>query len=152
MNLEINYFRSILQQYLNEHHPEMMKDESFIASRSEEALTVYLNELENGASHIDAEATANEVLYNGLHFSGYDMLVEVLWNEFADSIPQGLAERLGAILWGNTAIKKTFAKYKPDDNFDNSTEYNLLYTELTGVIQLIIEQNKLPVLNINGKP
>ena len=57
----------------------------------------------------------------------------------------GLAERLAAILLGNTAIQKTFAKYKLDDDFDGKPEYDELYTELTGCIQIIIERNELPV-------
>lgn len=147
MKREISYFRSVLQQYLNEHHPEKMTDESFIVSRSNEALTIYEDAVKNGASYTEADEEANEVLYKGLHFSGYDMIVEVLWNEFSDSIPQGLAERLAAILLGNTAIMKTFAKYKTDDDFDGTPEYDLLYTEMTGIVQLIIERNELPVLD-----
>lgn len=107
MKREISYFRSVLQQYLNEHHPEKMTDESFIASRSNEALTIYEDVVKNGASYTEADEEASEVLYKGLHFSGYDMIVEVLWNEFSDSIPQGLAERLAAILLGNTAACAT---------------------------------------------
>lgn len=145
MKREISYFRSVLEQYLNEHHQEMTDSASFIESRAEEALTVYADAVKNGSSHLEAEELANEVLYKGLHFSSYDLIVEVLWNEFSEEIPQGLAERLGAILLGNTAVRKTIAKYHPDDEFDGKPEYDLLYTELTGVIRLVIERNELPV-------
>lgn len=43
------------------------------------------------------------------------------------------------------AVRKTIAKYQPDDMFDGKPEYDLLYTELTGVIRLVIEKNELPV-------
>lgn len=75
------------------------------------------------------------------------MIVEILWNEFADIVPQGLAERLAAILLGNAAVRKAFAQYKTNDEFDSTPEYDLLYTELTGTIRLVIERNELPVLN-----
>lgn len=147
MTQEISYFRSVLEQFLNEHHPDRVNDTSFIVSRAEEALNVYADAIRNGSSHLDAENLASEVLYKGLHFSAYDMIVEILWNEFADIVPQGLAERLAAILLGNAAVRKAFAQYKTDDEFDSTPEYNLLYTELTGTIRLVIERNELPVLN-----
>lgn len=90
MKREISYFRSVLEQYLNEHHPEMTDSASFIESRAEEALTVYADAVKNGSSHLEAEELANEVLYKGLHFSGYDMIVEVLWNEFQKRFRKGL--------------------------------------------------------------
>lgn len=146
MKKEISFFRSVLEQYLSEHHPDKMKDTSFIANRSEAALTVYADAVRNGSPSLEAENLAGEVLYKGLHFSCYDMIVEVLWNEFADTIPQGLAERLAAILLGNAAVRKTIAKYSTGDEFDGTPEYDSLYTELTGTIQLVIERNGLPVL------
>ena len=150
MKKEISYFRSVLEQYLNERHPEIMESTSFIESRADEALTAYADAVKNGASHIEAEETANEILYKGLHFSAYNMIVEVLWNEFSEEIPHGLAERLGAILLGNTAVRKTIARFHPDDEFDGKPEHDMLYTELTGVIRLIIEKNELPVFGSAG--
>ena len=142
---ELSYFQSLLGKYISEHHPELSNDKAFLSSRADEALNVYANAITIGLSDLEAEEAANEVLYNGLHFSKYDTIVEVLWNEFAENIPQSLAERLAAILLGNTAIQKTFAKYKLDDDFDGKPEYDELYTELTGCIQIIIERNELPV-------
>lgn len=147
MTQEISYFRSVLEQFLNEHHPDRVNDTSFIVSRAEEALNVYADAIRNGSSHLDAENLASEILYNGLHFSAYDKIVEVLWNEFSDTISQGLAERLAAILLGNTAVRKVFSQYRTDDWFDSTPEYDLLYTELTGTIRLVIERNEIPVLN-----
>lgn len=81
MTQEISYFRSVLEQFLNEYHPDRVNDTSFIVSRAEEALNVYAVAIRNGSSHLDAENLASEILYNGLHFSAYDMIVKVLWNE-----------------------------------------------------------------------
>lgn len=142
---ELSYFQLLLEKYISEHHPELSNDKAFVDSRADEALSVYTNAITVGLSYLEAEEAASEVLYNGLHFSKYDTIVEVLWNEFEENIPQSLAERLAAILLGNTAIQKTFAKYKLDDDFDGKPEYNELYTELTGCIQIIIERNELPV-------
>lgn len=42
-------------------------------------------------------------------------------------------------------VDSNVAKYKLDDDFDGKPEYDELYTELTGCIQIIIERNELPV-------
>lgn len=143
---ELSYFRSLLEKYLGEHHPDKATDLAFIESRAAEALDVYVMYVASGVAHLEAEALANETLFAGLHFSKYDTIIEVLWNEFADEIPQGLAERLGAILLGNTAVQKVFARYDIGDNFDGKPEYDSLYTELTGIIQMVIDRNELPMV------
>lgn len=109
---ELSYFQSLLGKYISEHHPELSNDKAFLSSRADEALNVYANAITIGLSDLEAEEAANEVLYNGLHFSKYDTIVEVLWNEFAENIPQSLAERLAAILW---AIQP-FRKHLPNIN------------------------------------
>lgn len=143
---ELSYFRSLLEKYLGEHHPDKAVDRNFIESRAAEALDVYAKAVASGTAHLEAETLADEVLYAGLHFSKYDTIIEVLWNEFADDIPQGLAERLGAILLGNTAVQKVFARYDIGDDFDGKPEYDSLYTELTGIILMVIDRNELPMV------
>lgn len=147
MKKTVSYFQTILRKYINDHHPLLVNDISFINSRADEALTVYEQTVKDGLTPSAAEELASETLYSGLHFSTYDFMVELLWNEFPNEIPQGLAERLAALLLGNTAVKKTFAKYSLDDNFSATSEYDLLYSEMTGVVQIIIERNDLPTIN-----
>ena len=83
---ELSYFQSLLGKYISEHHPELSNDKAFLSSRADEALNVYANAITIGLSDLEAEEAANEVLYNGLHFSKYDTIVEVLWNEFAEPL------------------------------------------------------------------
>ena len=90
---------------------------------------------------------ANEVLYQGLHFSKYDTLVSILMEEFSEELPEPLPHRLAPILLGNKSIQAVFSKYELHDDFDGSREYELLYTELTGTIVLLIEENHLPTLD-----
>ena len=47
------------------------------------------------------------------------------------------------MLINNLAVKDTINKYVLEDNFDEKPEYELLYTELNGIIQQAIEDNKL---------
>ena len=89
---------------------------------------------------------ASEVLYQKLHFSKYDTLVSILMEEFSEELPEPLPHRLAPILLGNKSIQAVFSGYELHDDFDGSREYELLYTELTGTILLLIEENHLPTL------
>ena len=143
---ELSYFKLKLTTFLSEHQPELLQDAPFISSRSDAALTAYCDAVAQGFSHPEAESIASNVLVEGLHFSKYDTLVSVLENEFETELPSPLPERLAPILLKNKAILSVFGKYDLIDDFAASPQYEQLYTELTGTIVLIIEQNSLPTV------
>ena len=58
-----------------------------------------------------------------------------------------LPERLAPLLLKNKAVQGVFAKYDLTDDFGASPEYEKLYTELTGIIVLLIEDNHLPTID-----
>ena len=78
---ELSYFRLKLEGYLRDHHPELMADSAFIGARADLALSTYCDSVAQGFSHLEAEAMASEILYQGLHFSKYDTLVSILEQE-----------------------------------------------------------------------
>ena len=143
---EPSYFLLKLEAYLGEHFPEKVNDNAFVTARADEALTAYCDTVAQGFSYPEAETMASEVLYHNLHFSKYDTLVSVLENEFEAELPSPLPEKLAPILLRNKAVQRVFANYNLTDDFAASTQYEDLYTELTGTIVLIIEQNKLPTV------
>ena len=143
---ELSYFRLKLEAYLGEHFPERVNDNAFVTARTDEALTAYCDAVAQGFSYPEAETMASEVLYHNLHFSKYDTLVSVLEQEFEKELPSPLPERLALILLNNKAIQAVFAKYELTDDFAAGTEYDKLYTELTGTIVLLIEVNGLPTI------
>ena len=143
---ELSYFRLKLENYLSEHFPELLGDKPFITARADEALTTYCDAIAQGFTYLEAESMASEVLYQGLHFSKYDILVSVLENEFEKELPSPLPERLSPILLKNKAVQSVFDKYELSDDFGASPEYEKLYTELTGTIVLLIEVNGLPTV------
>ena len=144
---ELSYFRLKLKNYLSEHFPEMMSDNPFITARADEALTSYCDAVAQGFSHPEAETMASEVLYQGLHFSKYNMIVSVLENEFEIELPSPLPERLTPMLLKNKSVQSIFNKYELTDDFGATLEYDKLYTELTGTIVLLIEANGLPTVD-----
>ena len=143
---ELSYFRLKLTAYLHDHQPELVDDATLVSSRSDAALTAYCDAVVQGFSHPEAESIASNVLFEGLHFSKYDTLVSVLENEFEAELPSPLPEKLAPILLRNKAVQRVFANYHLTDDFAASPRYEDLYTELTGTIVLIIEQNNLPTV------
>ena len=144
---ELSYFRLKLENYLSEHFPELLGDKPFMTARADESLTTYCDAVAQGFSYPEAEVMSSEVLYQDLHFSKYDTLVSVLENEFEKELPSPLPERLAPMLLKNKAVQSVFDKYDLADDFGASPEYEKLYTELTGTIVLLIEDNHLPTID-----
>ena len=92
---ELSYFRLKLEGYLRDHHPELITDSAFIGARADLALSTYCDSVAQGFSHLEAEAMASEILYQGLHFSKYDTLVSILEQEFSRrAFPEPLPRKL----------------------------------------------------------
>ena len=138
---DISHFRLSLADFLRESHPELLKDEHFILACTDAATNAYEQAIRNGDTPVQAAEQANAILYNGLHFSKHDTIVNILWNEFSDEVPEDEA--------GEWAIKLlpecegVFANYPLSDGFAYEPEYELLYTELTGTIALYLESHEL---------
>ena len=81
----------------------------------------------------------SQVQEEGLRYSKYAILREVVENEFADDVPE--AERESFLQRLLPLVGNVFSVYDlSDDNFALSPEYDLLYTELTGAIVLYIDE------------
>lgn len=145
---QLSYFLLKLEEYLSNYHPDKLQDKAFTNARADEALTVYFEAVEQGYDHLEAEELASETLYRGLHFSAYDTIRTILENEIATELPEPLPEKLALILLRSQAIKELLQKYDLNDELDGTPEYELLYTELTGTIALLIEKNKLPTVEM----
>ena len=136
---DISYFRLSLVEFLKESHPERLKDKRFIISCANAATEAYEQAIRNGDSPDDAIDSANAVLYSGLHFSKHDTLVNILWNEFTNEIPEENAADLAVKLLPE--CEQVFSGYPLSDCFAYEPEYDLLYTELTGAIAMYIESH-----------
>jgi len=134
---DICYFRLSLMDFLKESHPERLRDNRFIIARTDAATEAYEQAIRSGDTPIEAVERANAVLFNGLHFSKHDTLVNILWNEFADEIPEDEAQSFAIDFLPH--CEPVFAEYPLTDGFAFEPEYDLLYTELTGTIALMIE-------------
>ena len=137
----LSYFRLSLLSYLRDSHPDRVADRAFIASRGDAAAAAYSQAVKSGDTHDRAEEIASEVLYAGLHFSPYRTVVNILWNEFTEEVDMLQAEELAKKLLPRLA--SIFEDYPLNDDFADSAAYRLLYTELVGEIQILIEDGRM---------
>lgn len=136
---ELSYYGLYLLSYLKENHPDKAGNAAFIDSRADHAADVYEQSRLEGYLPEGAHELAMAALLEGLHFSKYDTIIEVLWNEFADEVAQ--SEAPAAALKLQPSLEGIFSQYPFSDDFAYSPEYEQLYTELTGAIQILLEED-----------
>ena len=86
-----------------------------------------------------AQELAMDTLLRGLRYSRYDILREVVENEFSDEVPEEKREAFIHKLL--PLVGNVFSVYDlSDDNFALSSDYDLLYTELTGATVLYLDE------------
>ena len=115
---ELSYYGLSLLSYLKDSHPELIAESEFIAERADSAAQAYSEAIRSGCNHIEAEEIAREELCRGLHFSPYNTQA---------------ALRLLPLCRG------VLEKYDLTDDFADTPDYELFYTELTGTVQILLE-------------
>ena len=134
---EMSYFRLNMLSYLRDSHPELANNHSFVSGRGDMAAEAYSEAIKNGSDHIQAAEIANETLFKGLHFSPYNLIVEILRNEFSDEVSESeIHEKAGELM---PECRDILSAYNLNDDFAESTAYQLLYTELVGTILTLLE-------------
>ena len=136
---DFSYYGLYLQDYLRTNRFEQATDEAFIRERADRAAGTYEWARLEGYPADGAQELAMRTLLEGLHYSKYAILREVVENEFADEVPETEREYFTQKLL--PLVKNVFSIYDlSDDNFALSSDYDLLYTELTGAVVLYIEE------------
>lgn len=138
---ELSYYGLSLLSYLKDSHPDRARDAGFISERADLAAGVYSDAIKSGLSHPQAEELAGAELYRGLHFSPYNLIVNILWDEFSEKIPEDKARALALEVLPRCG--NVLAKYVLDDDFAGTPQHDLLYTELVGTIQILLEDGSL---------
>lgn len=138
---ELSYFSLRLKELLNTSFPEKAGDKAFIARRSQLAANAYEGAFIAGNTIEQCNEIADYILFEGLPFSRFDTVFKVVCNEFdtlmADEELHYFALRMLPV------CEHVFLGYELTDDFDSKPEFDLLYTELTGTIQIFIEENGL---------
>ncbi|MCO5287021.1 MAG: DUF1896 domain-containing protein [Chitinophagaceae bacterium] len=138
-NKDLSYFTLRLQEVLNTSFPEKAHDKRFIEQRSGWAAKTYENAFLSGSSVEECDYIANDILFEGLHFSRFDTIFQVVCNEFDTIMAE---EELHPFALSMLPVcESIFGGYELTDDFAFTTEYELLYTEITGTITLYIEEH-----------
>lgn len=124
-----------LKQYLEDYHPNLVKDEEFITTRSELAQETFIECSREG---MNIEECQNEVLYSGLHFSLYQLVEDII-----EEMNLSFSDKDKFIMQMFLLIQPIAEKYKLDDNFERTSEYDKLYTEISQHINQYIKDYEL---------
>lgn len=136
---ELSYYRLTLIDYLRSSFPERLNEEDFINKRDEDASEAYEQAIRNGMTQEEASTEANAVLFEGLYFSKFDTIMDVLTEEFTEELEEDQFRPFAMQML--PVCERVFSKYELNDDFAYSPEYDKLYTEITGAIQIWIEGN-----------
>ena len=136
---QLSYYGLYLLRYLMEQHSKKAKDLNFIYQRELLAAETFEQARREGHSVEGAQELAMDALMKGLSATPWSILMEVLEKEFAVEVDEEqripFAEKLLPL------VKPVFEPYDlTQPEFELSTDYVQLYTELTGAVVLYIEQ------------
>ena len=136
---ELSYYGLYLLRCLMEQHSKKAKDLGFIYQRELQAAETFEQARREGHSVEGAQELAMDALMKGLSMTLWSILMEVLEKEFAVEVDEEqripFAEKLLPL------VKPMFEPYDlTQPEFELSTDYVQLYTELTGAVVLYIEQ------------
>jgi hypothetical protein len=133
----LSYFGLSLKSYLKENHPFLADNEDFIAACAGNAAEAYSQAIKDGLPHDRAGEIAAAGLYWRLMFSPFNTLVGILVHEFSQEIPEDRIRETALRLYPFCA--HVLEKYALSDDFAGTPEYDLLYTELTGTVQILLD-------------
>lgn len=125
-----------LKDYLVKYHPDMAID--FISSRSELAQETFIECSREGMNIEECQNEVNEVLYSGLHFSLYQLVEDII-----EEINLSFSDKDKFIMQMFLLVQPIAGKYKLDDNFERTSEYDKLYTEISEHINQYIKHYEL---------
>lgn len=127
-----------LKQYLEDYHPNLVKDEEFITTRSELAQETFIECSREGMNIEECQNEVYEVLYSGLHFSLYQLVEDII-----EEMNLSFSDKDKFIMQMFLLIQPIAEKYKLDDNFERTSEYDKLYTEISRHINQYIKDYEL---------
>jgi hypothetical protein len=138
---QLCYYELRLRELLNTSFPQLAGNEEFIAQRADLAAKAYEDAFLAGNDIPECNRSGAKILFEGLYFSTFDTVFNVVCNEFDRLMPD---EELHTFALKMLRVcEPVFTKYSLTYDFEDSPEYNLLYTELTGTIQNWIEEHGL---------
>ncbi len=138
-NIDFSIFSIALQSYLENSHPHLKNDLEFIKQRGDTAAKTFEQARREGASFEQAMEIANQILYLNLRFSVFNTIIAILWEEFEGAIPEYAFNDMA--LNFTLTFSHIIKQYELTDDFEQSEEYDKLYTELIGAILISLNEH-----------
>lgn len=137
---ELSYYGLYLLNHLRENRFPQAADADFIRERADHAAEVYEQARRSDLFADAAQELAMSALLKGLHLSKYNILHAVVDSEFPLEVAVEDQEAFVTNLL--PLVDNVFSIYDlTDDNFAQSSDYDQLFTELTGAVALFIEDH-----------
>lgn len=138
---DLSYYKLRLQELLNTSFPEKTNDHKFINHRSSLAANAYEGAFLSGNPLNQCDEIANYILFEGLHFSRFDTVFQVVCNEFDTLMVDEELRPFALHIF--SVCEPVFEKYTLTEDFASGSDHELLYTEITGTIAIWIQNNGL---------
>ena len=132
-------FYARLTEYVMIHHPQRIKETDFITERAAAAARVFESSSIAGMSVEEAMAEADHTLFEGLLFSPFQLVREVVITEFDYTENDDELDEFTLQMLDN--VQPLIAAHQPDDHFQGSTEYTELYNEIKESINQYLVRN-----------
>lgn len=129
--ISLSFYELSLMKYLLTYHPDLADDIKFIKARADRAIEEEINALKSGCSYVGAEELSRKVLYDGLEFSFFETIQNLLEPLCpADELRNQALELL-------PILRPFLEKYEINDSFGGSAEYDELCVTLKNEIKNI---------------
>lgn len=137
---EISFYFLYLKQYLTSYRFAGVSD-AYIRARAEIAEQSYEDARRNGYEVDEAHAMSMAVLLDGFRYSDYEIIMDVLEEDFKDDVSEEMRPFMASHLQTIKMVEDVFDSYDVQANtFVTSGKYYQLRCELTGVISIILTE------------
>lgn len=137
---EFSFYFLYLKNYLTSYSFAGITD-VFIRTRAEQAQEAYEKARRDGTEIDEAHAISMAVLLDGFRYSDYEIIMDVLEEEFKDDVSETMRPFMASHLQSLAMVENVFDSYDVQENsFVTSGKYYQLRCELTGIISIILTE------------
>lgn len=135
----ISAYELRLTDFIIENHPDKIDEVDFIRHKAKEAAMEFEESSKEGRSVQESLEAANRILIEGLKFSPYRTIKQIVEDDFF--IEE--REKDEFIMQMLEHTKDLFLQYDTNDYFEGSPDHSKLIFEIIGKIQIYLERNGL---------
>ena len=143
--MAFNAFTLQLTQYISENHPDKIGDVEFINERGQQATTVFADCSRQGMDLEECTRQANKVLYQGLHFSPFRMIADIIESQCTHLALTDEGRHSLAMTMLERCKPHIEAYYTPDnrDAFEGSYAYHRARMTVKRMLNKYLDENGL---------